>query len=170
MNPSQTEIRKDHLKNRKPDLVLFKKNKNKNKNPPRNLLHLAVPKTKRKDKLLLQPCQRTEKNKQPPPPKNRKKQKQKLWNIKVTVIPVRVSALGAVQKVWKKTGRTERKRNNHDHSDCIIAKILCKVCGSKERKTMRGRVETNYSIIKIGQNTKKSPGDLRNPAVTQTPV
>ena len=28
---------------------------------------------------------------------------------------------------------------------------------------------TNYSIIEIGQNTKKSPGDLRF-VVTQTPV
>ena len=28
----------------------------------------------------------------------------------------------------------------------------------------------NYSIIEIGQNTKKSPGDLRRLAVTQTPV
>ena len=28
----------------------------------------------------------------------------------------------------------------------------------------------NYSIIKIDQNTEKSPGDLRRLAVTQTPV
>ena len=28
----------------------------------------------------------------------------------------------------------------------------------------------NYSIIEIGQNTKKSPGDLRRLAVTQTPM
>ena len=28
----------------------------------------------------------------------------------------------------------------------------------------------NYCIIKIGQNTEKSPGDLRRRAVTQTPV
>ena len=28
----------------------------------------------------------------------------------------------------------------------------------------------NYSIIEIGQNTEKSPGDLRTLAVTQTPV
>ena len=28
----------------------------------------------------------------------------------------------------------------------------------------------NYSIIKIGLNTKKSPKDLRKRAVTQTPV
>ena len=28
----------------------------------------------------------------------------------------------------------------------------------------------NYSIVKIGQNTEKSPGDLRRLAVSQTPV
>ena len=28
----------------------------------------------------------------------------------------------------------------------------------------------NYSIVEINQNTKKSPGDLRRLAVTQTPV
>ena len=34
-----------------------------------------------------------------------------------------------------------------------------------------GRVETIiYSITENGQNTEKSPGDLRRLAVTQTPV
>ena len=33
-----------------------------------------------------------------------------------------------------------------------------------------GRVETIYCIIENGQNTEKSPGDLRRLAVTQTPV
>ena len=28
----------------------------------------------------------------------------------------------------------------------------------------------DYSIIKIGQNTEKNPGDLRRLAATQTPV
>ena len=28
----------------------------------------------------------------------------------------------------------------------------------------------NYSLVEIGQNTEKSPGDLRRIAVTQTPV
>ena len=28
----------------------------------------------------------------------------------------------------------------------------------------------NYNIIKIGENTEKSPGDLRRLAFTQTPV
>ena len=37
---------------------------------------------------------------------------------------------------------------------------------------IRGRVETipNNSIIKIGQNTKKSPGDLRRLAVTHVTI
>ena len=29
---------------------------------------------------------------------------------------------------------------------------------------------SNYSIVEIGQNTKKSPGDLRRLTVTKTPV
>ena len=28
----------------------------------------------------------------------------------------------------------------------------------------------NYSIVEIGQNTEKSPGNLRRPAATQTPA
>ena len=28
----------------------------------------------------------------------------------------------------------------------------------------------NYSIVEVGQNTEKSPGDFRRHAVTQTPV
>ena len=32
------------------------------------------------------------------------------------------------------------------------------------------RDNLNYSIIKISQNTEKSPGDLMRLAVTQTPV
>ena len=32
------------------------------------------------------------------------------------------------------------------------------------------RDHLNYSIVKIGQNTEKSPGDLRRLVVTQTPV
>ena len=28
----------------------------------------------------------------------------------------------------------------------------------------------NYSIVEVGQNTEKSPEDLRRPVVTQTPV
>ena len=48
------------------------------------------------------------------------------------------------QKIGKGTGRFEDKRTSGDHPD--------------------------YSIIKIGQNTEKSPGDLRKLAVSQTLV
>ena len=32
------------------------------------------------------------------------------------------------------------------------------------------RDHPNHSITKVNQNTEKSPGDLRRPAITQTPV
>ena len=48
------------------------------------------------------------------------------------------------QRIGKGTGRRENKRTSGDHPD--------------------------YSIIKIGQNTEKSPGDLRRLVVAQTPI
>ena len=48
------------------------------------------------------------------------------------------------QSFDKRTGRLRNKRTSRDHPD--------------------------YSIIKIGQNTEKNPGDLRRFAVSQTPV
>ena len=48
------------------------------------------------------------------------------------------------QRVGKGTGRFGYKRTSGSHPDC--------------------------SIIKIGQNTEKSPGDLRRLAISQTPV
>ena len=69
----------------------------------------------------------------------------KLWNMKVTFIPIVIGALGTV---------TEG---------------LIKGLGDLE---IRGREEIiqTYSIIQNGQNTEKSPGDFRRLAVTQTPV
>ena len=68
----------------------------------------------------------------------------KLWNMKVTVIPIVFGAPGTVTK-----GLVQ----------------------GLEDLEIRGRVETiYYCIIKIGQNTEKSPGDLKRLAVTQTPV
>ena len=56
------------------------------------------------------------------------------------LIPIVIDAPGIVTKEWV----LGDKRTSGDHP--------------------------NYSIIKIGQNTKKSPGDLKRLAVTQTPV
>ena len=47
--------------------------------------------------------------------------------------------------------------------------IIRSVIGGLGNKRMCGE-HPNYSIIGIGQNTEKSPGDLRKLAVTQTPV
>ena len=47
-----------------------------------------------------------------------------LWNMKVTVIPVVVGALGIVPKaLGKKTGISENRRENRNHPDYNIFKI-----------------------------------------------
>ena len=57
----------------------------------------------------------------------------KLWNMKMTIIPIVIGAFGTVIK-----------------------------------GLLKGLED--YYIIENGQNTEKSPGDLRRIAVTQTPV
>ena len=64
--------------------------------------------------------------------------------MKVTVIPIVNGALGRHTRIDKGTGGLGYKRTNGDH--------------------------TNYSIIKVDQNTEKCPGDLRRLAVTQALV
>ena len=59
----------------------------------------------------------------------------KLWNMKVTFIPIVFGSLGTVPEIL-----FVNKKKSGDHP--------------------------NYCIIEIGQNTEKSPGDLRRLAVT----
>ena len=66
----------------------------------------------------------------------------KQWNIKVTAILIVIGALSTVTKGTRIEG-LGNERTNGDHPD--------------------------YYIFKIGQNTEKSPGDLRR-LVTQTQV
>ena len=68
-----------------------------------------------------------------------------LLNLRVTVIPIVISALGMVSK-------------------CLLREL--------EVLEIGGRIETNqnFSITKISQNTEKSPGHLRRHAVSRTPV
>ena len=63
--------------------------------------------------------------------------------MKVTVIPIVIDALGPVTKE-------------------LIERL--------EDLEIRGRVATFQTIVLSSQNTKKSPGDWRRPAITQTPV
>ena len=59
----------------------------------------------------------------------------KLWNMKVTVISITVDVLGTILKRFvQETGRLGNRRTSKD--------------------------DTDYSIIKIGQYTEKSPADL----------
>ena len=67
----------------------------------------------------------------------------KLWNMKVTIIPIVIGALSTINK---------------------------RLVQGLEDLEIRGPVETIKTIIEIVQNTEKSPGDLRKLAVTQTPV
>ena len=61
--------------------------------------------------------------------------------MKVTVIPILIGALGTIPKGLLRDCKTRNKRTSGDHPD--------------------------YSIIKIDQNTAKSPRDLRRLAVIQ---
>ena len=63
----------------------------------------------------------------------------------MTIIPIVIGTFGTVTKrIIKGPEGLESWRESGDH--------------------------LNYSIIENGQNTEKSPGDLRRLAVTQTPV
>ena len=65
----------------------------------------------------------------------------------MTFLPIVIGALGTGTKNWYKDWRTGGLENNGTSGD-----------------------HPNYSIIEIGQNTEKSPRDLRKLAVTQTSV
>ena len=63
----------------------------------------------------------------------------------MTVIPIAIGALGTIIEGFiKGTRELGNKRTSRDHP--------------------------KYCIIQIGQNTEKSPGELRRLFVTQTPV
>ena len=60
----------------------------------------------------------------------------KPWNMKVTVIPIVLGALGMIpQRCRKEIGENDNQKENRSYAD--------------------------HSIIKIGRNTEESPGNLR---------
>ena len=66
----------------------------------------------------------------------------KLWNMKVMIVPIVIGACGTESKGLLNGFKSWRTCGDHP----------------------------NYIIIDNGQNTVKSPGDLRRLAITQTPV
>ena len=91
----------------------------------------SLSENKRKTDKYLDPAQEIKK----------KQKKKKRWNIKVTVIPIVVSALGMTPKGW---GKKTQITGNHK---------------------IRGHLDS--SCVKISYNTQKSPGDQMKLAVTQ---
>ena len=55
-----------------------------------------------------------------------------------------------------------------DTNRCSHQRIVTGTEGLEDKRSIGDHL--NYRIIKIGQNTEKSPGDLRRLAVTQTSV
>ena len=70
--------------------------------------------------------------------------KKKLWNMKVTIVPLVIGDWHNNQRIIKGPGGLGSCWTSGDYP--------------------------NDSIIENGQNTEKCPGDLRRLAVTQTPV
>ena len=67
----------------------------------------------------------------------------KLWNLKVTLILIVIGGLGTVTK---------------------------QLVQEQKDLEIRARDYPNSSIIKIGQNSEKSPGDLRRFVFTRAPI
>ena len=77
------------------------------------------------------------------------------WDFEIKKVPPNVG-----QKTWS-SDKKMRSRN--------IPQRIGKWTGRFGNKKISGD-HPDYSIIKISQNTEKSPGDLKRLAVTQTPV
>ena len=126
------DIHTDHLISaRRPDLIIIHKNKNIYK-----IVDFAVPADHR---IKLKECEKRDKY------RDLARELKKLWNMKVTIIPIVIGDFGTVTKgIIKGPGRFGNWRPRGDHP--------------------------NNSIIENSQNTEKSPGDLSSLAVTQTQV
>ena len=75
----------------------------------------------------------------------------KLWNMKVTIVPIVIGAFGTITKRFKSSRLFNKKPG-----------------GLESWRT--GGDYPNDSIAENGQNTEESPGDLSRLAVTHTPV
>ena len=108
----------------------------------------------------------------------------KIWNMKVTIIPIVIGTFGTVTKGLLKgledfeiRGRVKTIKTTALLRTARIprrvletwADLLSLKTQVLRNKRMSGD-HPNYSISDNGQNPEKSPGDLRRLAVTQSPV
>ena len=119
---------------RRPDLIII--NIKKKKKKICKIVNFAVPADHR---IKLKECEKKDKY------HNFARELKKLWNIKVTIIPIAICAFGTITKGLLK-GLEDLK------------------VGWRE-ETIR-----MTALPEKGQNTEKSPGDIRRFADTQTPV
>ena len=118
----------DHLiSTRRPDLIIINIKKRISK-----IFDFAVPADHR---IKLKECEKKDKY------LDLARELKKLWNMKVTIIPIVIGAFGTVTKGLLK-GLEDLEVGDHP----------------------------NNNIIENCHNTEKSPGDLRRLAVTQSPV
>ena len=127
------DIQTNHLiLARRPDLIIINK---KIKKRTSKIVDFAVPAEHR---IKLKECEK--KNKY----LDLARKSKKLWNMRVTIVPIVIGAFGTVTIGLRKDLGNFSWRTRRDHP--------------------------NDSIIENDQNSEKSPGDLRRLTVTQTPV
>ena len=126
------DIKTDNLISvRRPDLIII----NNKKKKICKIVDFAVPADHR---IKLKECEKRDRYHD-----LARELKKKLWNMKVTIIPIVISAFGTLRKgLLKVSGGFGSWRPSEDHP--------------------------NNSTIEDGQNTEKSPGDLKRLAVTQS--
>ena len=134
---SNCDIQKGHqMSTRRSDFMIINNNKKKKKKITCRIVDFAVPadnrvklkRSEKRDKYL-----------------DLARELKKLWNMKVTMIPIVIDALvNRHQRISIRTGGLANNRTSGDRP--------------------------NYCIIEIGQNTEKSTDDLQRHAVTQSPV
>ena len=112
---------------RRPDLIIINKKKRICK-----IVDFAVPADHR---INLKECEKKDKY------LDHARELKKLWNMKVTIVPIVIGAFGTISKG-----------------------LL------KGLEDLEGRDYPDASIAENGQNPETSPGDLRRLAVTQTPM
>ena len=138
--PWDCNIRTDPLiSSRRPDLIIINKKKKKKRKKEKifcKIVDFGVPAD---HGIKLKECEQKDKY------LDLAGELKKLWNMKVTIVPILIRAFGTVTKwLLKGLGGLGSWRTSGYHP--------------------------NYSIIEDCQITEKSPGDLRILAVTQTQV
>ena len=104
---------------------------------------------------------------------NKKRELAKLWTLLSRLTRVKMKESERKIRTWTLLGKTV-EYESHDDTNCdsyswYSHQRICTRSGGLGNKKIRGD-HPNYWIIEIGQNTEKSPVNLRRLAVTQTPV